>query len=386
MPDVIVIGGGVIGSAIAYFLVAETGADVLVLEADPDLGSGSTGLSVGGFRRQFSVPENIAMADFSFEFLARADHDLAVDDTPIDLSMVRGGYLFLATAAGRTTLCENHALQTSMGAAIDFLEPGQLADRFPWMVTDDLAAGTLGRDEGWLDPHSLRAAFAAKAKHMGARFETGRVVGLERDGARIRAAITADGRRLSCGALVDAAGARAREIAAMAGLALPVSPRKRCVFQVVPETMITGCPLLIDPSGVYLRPEGQTFLCGVSPAAENDPDTFDLSVDEGLFEAVIWPVLAERIPAFESIRRGRAWAGLYAVNTLDRNAILGPHPAVDNFYFACGFSGHGLQQSPAVGKVIAEWIAEGAPSTIPVRRLGYGRITEGEPLAERNII
>jgi glycine/D-amino acid oxidase-like deaminating enzyme len=266
------------------------------------------------------------------------------------------------------------------------LDPAFQAARIPWLVTEDLAAGTFGGDEGWLAPYSLRAAFATKARSRGADFQAGRLTALGRMGDRIAVEILEDGTRLPCGTLVNAAGARVRSIAAMAGIPLPVSSRKRSVFHVTLEHPITGCPLLIDPSGAYVRPEGLGYLCGVSPPESEDGTTVCLRFDDHLFEDMVWPTLAGRIPAFERLRRGRAWADHDAVNELDYNAVLGPHPVIRNFYFANGFSGHGLRQSPAVGKATAEWISRGQSETLALTRFSYSRIETETPLRERNII
>jgi sarcosine oxidase len=185
---------------------------------------------------------------------------------------------------------------------------------------------------------------------------------------------------------VDSAGYHAHEVAAMAGIELPIRPRKRFVFVFDCKAPIERAPLLIDPSGVYFRPEGANFIGGVSPPEDQDPDCFDFEIDYRLFEEVVWPTLAERVPAFEAIKLVRAWAGHYDYNTLDQNAILGPHPEIRNFYFANGFSGHGLQQSPAAGRATAELIAHGAYRSIDLTRFGYERVLRGEPIVELNVV
>jgi sarcosine oxidase len=172
----------------------------------------------------------------------------------------------------------------------------------------------------------------------------------------------------------------------MARIDLPIRPRKRCVFSFECRTPIEKAPLTIDPTGVYFRPEGAGYIGGVAPPEDNDPDTFDLEPDYSLFEETVWPVLAERIPAFESIKMNRAWAGTYDYNTIDQNAILGPHPEVRNFFFASGFSGHGLQQSPAAGRANAEMITYGAYRSIDLSRFGYDRFARGKPIIELNVV
>jgi len=211
-------------------------------------------------------------------------------------------------------------------------------------------------------------------------------VGLTRSGARITAVTLAGAGRIGCGAVVNAAGPRAGHVAALAGLDVPVRPRKRFVYVFDCRSEVKGGPLLIDPTGVYFRPEGRGFIGGVSPPEDQDPDSFDLEVDHRLFEDTVWPVLAHRVPAFEAIKLVSAWAGTYDYNTLDQNAILGPHPEIRNFYLANGFSGHGLQQSPAAGRAIAELIAYGAYRSLDLRRFSFERVLRNEPIRELNVV
>jgi FAD-dependent oxidoreductase domain-containing protein 1 len=388
--DVLIAGGGVIGSAVAYFLKGWLGfpGSVLVVEKDPSYERASTPRSAGGVRQQFSTPENIAMGMFGAAFIKSAAEHLSTDGERADIPFVEQGYLFLATEAGLPILKGNHEMQRAAGAEIALLDPESLAQRFPWLSTHGIAGGALGlRNEGWIDPYSLLQAFRRKARALGAVFVKDEVVGLERRGARIEAALLAEAGRVSCGAFVNAAGAHAPEIAAMAGLALPVRPRKRFVYVFdCREPGLERAPLTIDPSGVYFRPEGKSFIGGVSPPEDRDPDCLDLEVEYELFEDVVWPTLAERVPAFEAIRLQRAWAGLYDYNTLDQNAIVGPHPEVANFHAANGFSGHGLQQSPAIGRAIAELIAFGEYRSLDLSRFSYERVIAGRALPELNVV
>ena len=387
--DVAIVGGGVIGSAIAYFLLGPMGfpGRVIVVEKDPTYADAATSRSAGGIRQQFSTPENIAMSSFGAQFVKHVGEYLSVEGEAPSIPFTEWGYLFLATPAGLPILEANHRTQRGLGADIALLDPAALKARFPWLKTDDLAAGTLGlSNEGWIDPYSLLQAFRRKARALGAVYLTDEAVGLERQGSRIEALTLAQGGRIACGNLVDSAGYHAHEVAAMAGIELPIRPRKRFVFVFDCKEPVERAPLLIDPSGVYFRPEGANFIGGVSPPEDQDPDCFDFEIDYRLFEEVVWPTLAERVPAFEAIKLVRAWAGHYDYNTLDQNAILGPHPEIRNFYFANGFSGHGLQQSPAAGRATAELIAHGAYRSIDLTRFGYERVLRGEPIVELNVV
>jgi sarcosine oxidase len=387
--DIVIVGGGVIGSAVAYFLAADPAFSgrVTVVERDPTYAAASTALSVGAVRQQFSTPENIRMSLFGAAFVAAIGEHLAVDGEAPDVGWHDGAYLFLASEKGRAILEANHRVQRENGAVNVLLSAAELAQRFPWLRTEDLAAGSLGLEhEGWLDPYALLNAFRRKARALGVVWRRDEVVGLERDGARVASLRLASGEALSCGAVVDAAGPHAGALAALAGIALPVRPRKRFVYVFDCRASLHINQLVIDPSGVYFRPEGAQFIGGVSPPADEDPDCADLEVRYELFEETVWPALAHRVPAFEELKLVRAWAGHYDYNTLDQNAVLGPHPEVANFYFANGFSGHGIQQAPAAGRAVAELIVHGRYVTLDLARFGYDRILRDEPIRELNVV
>jgi len=388
--DVVIVGGAIVGSAVATFLRKRPDwhGRVLVVERDTTFRTSSTTLSAASIRLQFSTPLNIEISRFGVELIKHLDAWLGVDgQPPPDVDFVEGGYLFLATTAGLPILESNHAVQREHGVQVALLTPNELRTRFPWMNVDDVAGGSLGlADEGWFDAYALLQAFRRKARSLGAEEVAGEVVEIERDGGRATGVRLADGRRITADWVVNAAGPRAGGVAAMAGLQLPVSPRKRMVFHFDCRTRIAS-PLTIDTSGVYFRPEGPNYIAGSSPHGEQpDPDTFDLEVDRSWFEQVIWPAIAHRVPAFEAIRLLDAWAGHYEVNTLDHNAVIGPHPDLPNFLFANGFSGHGLQQAPAAGRALSEWIATGDYETIDMRPLGYERIAANQPFRELNVI
>jgi len=387
--DVVIVGGGVIGSAIAYWLAAQAdfGGTVTVIERDPSYADGSTARSAGSIRQQFSTPENIEISRFGIAFLRAIGDHLAVDGEAPEVGFTESGYLFLASEAGRPTLEANHRIQRGHDSPVELIEPEALANRWPWMSTEGIALASYGyRDEGWFDPHALLQGFRRKARSLGVAYIHDEAAAIALAGGRVAAVTTVGGRRIACGALVDAAGPRAAQVAAMAGLELPVRPRKRTVYVVDCRTPIPGCPLIIDTNGVWLRPESGQYICGVSPPAERDPDCLDLDPDYGWFEEIVWPTIARRVPAFEAVKLVRAWAGHYAYNTLDQNAILGPHPEIANFYFANGFSGHGLQQSPAVGRAIAELITFGRYRTLDLSRFGFDRIGADRPIREANVV
>lgn len=387
--DVIIVGGAVIGSSAAWFL---TGRDdfkgrVLVIEKDPNYEFCSTTLSAASIRQQFSTPINIEMSGFGIEFLRNLKRDL---DPDVDISFHEKGYLVLATESGRDILRQNHATQTKLGADIVWMEPDELAAKYPWMNTSDLAAACWGRTgEGWFDAYSLMQSFRKQARRQGADYIDGEVVEVLRDGDQVTGVVLKDGRRFGCGALINAAGTGGSKVARMAGLEIPVEPRKRCIFVFDcrdAADINAACPMLIDPSGLYVRPEGDLFITGIAPPADRDPECWDFEVDYSLFDDIIWPGLYERCERFEAIKMVNAWAGHYSYNLLDQNAIIGPHPEVKNFFFANGFSGHGLQQSPAVGRGLSELIVAGHYQTLDMSVFGYERIRDNAPVLELNVI
>jgi len=389
--DVVIVGGGIVGSAVAYFLSSDSafaGRRIVLIERDPSYAQCSTARAVGGLRQQFSTPENIALSRFTLELIGRLKETFGPD---ADVAFREQGYLIMAGLQGEPALAENVALQRSNGADIVLLDAPALAHRFPWLATEGVAAGAFGRSgEGWFDPISLANLLRNAAKARGVAVLHDRVTGIDTTGGRVMAVALASGGRIDCGALVDAAGAWAGELAALAGLRLPVQPRKRFVYVIdcrKATDELHRAPLTVDPSGVWFRPEGRLFLAGKSPEENREPPATDLdAIDHTFFEEEVWPRLAARVPAFESVKAVNAWAGYYDFNTLDQNAIIGPHPACRNFYFANGFSGHGAQQAAAAGRAIAELIVHGAFQTIDLTRLGYARIAEGRPLFERNVI
>ena len=387
--DVVIVGGAVVGSAAAYFLTQPGVARlrVLVLEPDPAYRDCATTRSVASIRHQFSTPENVRLSLYGTEFLRLAPEFLAVDGEAPAIGFHEGGYLFLATAAGAAVLQANHRTQRVEGADVALLDPTALAARFPWLATDDLAAASLGLSgEGWLDPHGLLQGLRRKAQAQGVEYRNARAKALHCAAGRVTAVELDDGTRLGCGVVINAAGTGATALARTAGIELPVQARKRCVFHFQSPAQLPGCPLVIDPSGLYFRPEGRGFLCGIAPPADEDPESHDFDVPLHWFEERLWPLLARRVPGFEAARLLSAWAGHYDVNVLDHNAIIGPHPAVTNLLFANGFSGHGLQQAPGVGRALAEWVLHGGCRSLDLGALGWQRVLQGRPLLELNVV
>lgn len=387
--DTVIVGGAVVGSAVACFLsqAAGPGHRVLLIERDMSFRDCATTRSLASIRHQFSTPENVRISQFGTQFFRQVAEVLAVDGQGPDLAFREAGYLFLASPAGADVLQANHLVQRAEGADVVLQSPTELRARFPWLRTDDLAAASLGLSgEGWIDAHALMNGLRRKAQAQGVQVLQAEVQRIACESGRVQAVVLQDGRRISCGTVVNAAGTGAARLARTAGIELPVQSRKRCVFHFTSPAALPRCPLVIDPTGLYFRPEGDGFLCGIAPPEQEDLECFDFEVPLADFENMLWPMLAHRVPGFEAARLKSAWAGHYDVNLLDHNAILGPHPSLPNLLFANGFSGHGVQQAPAVGRALAELIVHGGWRGLDLSALSWQRVLDGRPLRELNVV
>ena len=387
MSDVVICGGGAVGAATAFFLKHELKfpGSVTVIEKDMSFQRASTSLSASSIRLQFSTPENIRMSKFGVSFLKSLKERFGAEADP---SFHERGYLILAATAGQPVLEANNRIQLAEGARSTLLDLDGLARRFPWLNRDGLAIASFGEaDEGWFDAATLHGTLRKSARAEGAVFVEDEVVGFSLESERIADVTLKSGGVIAAGTVVNAAGHAAGRLAALAEVALPVEPRKRSVFVVHCPGAAPGMPLVTDISGIWIRPEGQFHITGWSPpeAEDKTADPADFEPDYEIFEETIWPLLAARIPAFETCKVVRAWAGLYDYNTLDQNAIIGRHPKINNLIFCNGFSGHGLQQSPASGRAAAELVMFGAFRSIDLARFGYERVVRNAPLLETNV-
>ncbi|MFV0299179.1 MAG: NAD(P)/FAD-dependent oxidoreductase, partial [Hyphomicrobiaceae bacterium] len=314
--DIVIIGGAAVGSAIAYFLKRDGyQGRVTVVEMDPAYQWCASTRAVAGIRQQFSTPENIRLSQFGLGFYKNIQSEFGAD---ADIAFRERGYLVMASPDGRAILEDNIRLQRSMGADTELLEPDELDRRFPWLSTSGIAAAGWGRSgEGWIDPASLVQLLRKGALARGATYVHGKVSGIEIKGGRIEGVTLADGHTIATGTVICAAGWHSAGIAAMAGLDLPVRPRKRCIFVVDCPTPLPGAGLMIDPNGLFFRPEGRYFLSGMAPPEDNDPDSEDFDIDHDQFERDIWPGLAARVPAMETLKVQSAWCCHYDLTTLD---------------------------------------------------------------------
>jgi glycine/D-amino acid oxidase-like deaminating enzyme len=368
----VIIGAGIIGACTAYWLTRLAPAlKVILVERDRTFARASTALSASSIRQQFSAAVNIRMSQFGAAFLSE-----------MGIALEERGYLYLGE---ERALREAHSVQTANGAAVALLAPREIKARFPWLNVEDVEAGALGLSgEGWFDGPALHAAVLAAARRQGAVLLEGEARGFDIGHATVRAVLLADGARIECRHAVNAAGPWARGVAAAAGIDLPVHARRRTVFVLSCPRALPGCPLVVDPGGFWFRPEGRYFIAGAAPKDERDEAP--LEPDYAELDEALWARLARRVPAFEALRVERAWAGYYEMNLFDANALIGAHPALENLWFANGFSGHGLQHAPAAGRGVAELIVHGAYRTLDLSPLGLERVAEKRPFAERNVI
>ncbi|MBO6853598.1 MAG: FAD-binding oxidoreductase [Marivivens sp.] len=388
--DVVIIGGGMIGASCAWWLARDpdfTG-NVLVIERDPTYEFASTSHTNSSIRQQFGTEINIRISQFGAEFIHNFRDYMGVPDAP-EITLQSFGYLYLAdTPAFADALRASAALQQSLGAGTRILTPDEIAAEWPFYNLDGILLGSHNPvNEGYFDGGTIFDWFRRQSRALGVEWRTGEVTGITRDGGRVTGVTLADGSSIACGTLVNASGPRAALTARMAGLDLPVEPRRRFTFVFdAAEPLPKDLPLTIDPSGVHMRSDGRYYLCGCPPDLDAAVDFTDFTMDHEIWQEKVWPAIATRVPAFERVKVINHWVGHYAFNTLDQNAIVGPHPDLPNFLFCNGFSGHGLQQSPAMGRGIAELVTHGRYRSLDLSPLGVERIIENRPLLERAVI
>ncbi len=389
--DVVIVGGAIIGSSIAWFLSDNPGFDgtILVVERDMSFENSATAHTNSCMRQQFSNELNIGISQFAAEFVRNFRSYMHDDPEVPELATQHYGYMYLAdTPEFAETLRVNQAMQASMGAGTKIMTPEEILADYPFYNLDGIVCGSHNLvDEGYFDSGTMFDWWRRMARRNGVEYLANEVVGIASDGENVSSIALGSGEVINVGTVVNAAGPRAVEVARMAGLALPVEPRRRYTFIFdAAEPLDRDLPLTIDPSGVHVRSEGDYYLAGCPPDIDPAVAYDDFCVDPDVWEDKVWPVLANRIPAFQRIKLISKWAGHYSFNTFDQNVIIGPHHEVDNFVFANGFSGHGLQQSPAIGRGVAEWIAHGAFQTLDLTPLGYHRLVENNVFVETAII
>lgn len=384
--DIAVIGGGVIGSSVAYFLLKEDPQlSVCVIEPDSTYEYASALRSSGGCRVQFTGEENIAMSLFSIDFIKQFEKHMSTEKHPAHVDWVEGGYLFIVPPEHTTQLEKNVAVQSAQGAVVDLLTPLELKGKFPGMYVDDLGAGAYTPHDGWCDPNGLLWGFRRKAVELGATYIAARAIDADVSGSKV-VSVRLDNEGTVCAeAFVNATGAWSGDVAKMFGMKLPVSPVRRFEHYFTPGSPVGHLPYVKDISRLAFRSEGQGYSGGL---VDGDATRgYHFEVDHDYFESVVWPAVAHRFPAFEAAKCHRTWSGLYEVNELDGNAVIGAwNSRLPNLYTVAGFSGHGMMHAPAAGRGVAELIINGRYETIDLTRLGYERIEKHQPYPEQGIL
>nr|WP_325249728.1 FAD-binding oxidoreductase [Amylibacter sp.] len=393
--DVVIVGGAIYGASISWWLTECAGFDgrILVVERDSTYEFASTVHTNSCIRQQFSRAINVKISQFGAEFINNFRQFMGGGSRVPDLVLQSFGYLYLADSPEFVTaLQEAQKLQAEQGAGTKFMTRAEIAAEYPFYQLDDILGGNHNRvNEGYFDGGTMFDWWKKSGRERGVEYIENEVVSMATNaaGTAVDSVTLKSGEVVSCGTVVNASGPRAARTAAMAGISLPVEPRKRYTYIFAAEKPLDrDLPLTIDPSGVHFRSEGGYYMAGSAPEPEDDlavaPD--DFNADHSLWENKVWPAIANRIPQFEAIKLVNSWVGHYAYNTLDQNAVIGRHNVVDNFIFANGFSGHGLQQSPALGRGISELIAYGAYRTLDLSAFSYARIANNETFDEKAVI
>jgi sarcosine oxidase subunit beta len=380
--QVVIIGGGIVGSSIAYHLTVAGCKDVLVIERETAQGKGSTGKSMGGVRAQFSTPVNIQMSLYSIPFYASFEERLGF---PCDYRPQ--GYLFCATSEKHLTyLRANQEKQIALGLKnVGMISADEIRVRYPQLRADDIVGGSFCSTDGFVDPYSAMIGFMTWASEHGAKlWKNAEVTDIAQSGGTFIVETTKGA--VSTPKLVNAAGAWAAEIAKMVGVDLPVEPLRRMLVPTEPfDQFPHTAPMIVDMSnGFHFRPEALGFLL-----AWNDPEEtpgFKTDFEPSFIEKILTRA-ADRVPVFENlaVNPKRAWAGLYEM-TPDHHPILGPVPQVPGFFCANGFSGHGVMHAPATGKILSDLILTGKTELIDAKLLDLARFAEGRTIHETAVL
>jgi len=391
--DVVIVGGAKIGSSVAWFLANNPDFDgsILVVEKDPSYEFSSTSHTNSCMRQQFSTEINIRISQFAAEFVTNFQEYFPNDPRVPEIYFQSYGYMYLADNEGfANTLREAQQLQAKCGAGTKIMTPEELRRDYPFYYLDDIVAANHNLvNEGYYDGNTVFDWWKRSAREKGAEYIANQVVGMTKNvlGSKVESISLASGEQIACGKVINASGPRAVLTSRMAGIEIPVEPRKRYTYIFEAEQPLDrDLPLTIDPSGVHMRSEGSYYLAGCPPDVDPAVDYDDFIEDHSLWQEKVWPAIANRIPQFEAIKLTNSWVGHYAYNTLDQNAILGAHTEVENFIFVNGFSGHGFQQAPAMGRGIAELVTYGEYRSLDLSPFGYQRIVDKQPFVERAVI
>lgn len=383
--DIIIVGGGVIGSSVAYNLLQDgCKGEITVFEKDQLYEFSSTPRSAGGIRQLFTTPINIQIGRYSLGKYLTFAEDMAIGDEKAEIDFEQHGYLFLGQKEDMDQFNKQKNLQNKHGVPSEILTKEGLLNIIPELNTEGLEGGLFSQEDGYLDPYSVMQGYARKAKEMGATYVYNEVDTILTSTNGASGIQLIDGTTYHAPIVINCAGPWAPMLSEKINLPVPIIPLKRQIIEFdISEPLEKRLPLTIDPTGVYFRHEGDTLITGF---AEDVQPGIDFSWKRSLFLETLWPILAHRIPNFERAKIKSGWAGMYSHNTIDQNAIVGEHPQLKGYYLACGFSGHGMQQAPAVGKGLSELIQIGHYETLDLSPLRFERFAEDDLVIEGAIV
>jgi len=385
--DIIIVGGGVIGSSIAYNL-ANDGfkGQIAVFEMDPTYERSSTTLCVGMIRRQFSTEVNVRLSQYSLSFYKEFGERMEVGGERPEIEFKPRGSLFLGNKKNWPLLVRHQQLQKSLGVETRLLNTAETLQISPDLNPGGIVGSSFIPGDGYMDPYSVLRGYVKKAKDLGVHYINEEIVSILKERNRVVGVRTKGGTIYASALIVNSAGPYASEVGNMIGVEIPILPVRRMVYLFQPPRFFEyDLPFILDTTGVYFRHEaGRRILVGKSRIDE--PPGFNFTWDRSYFNEVIWPEIAFRVPLFNELKFIRGWAGLYEINQWDKNAIIGEHPVISGFFMAIGFSGHGFQHAPAVGKALSELIRIGRYESVDVSPLGYQRIQEGKKVLEDEVV
>jgi glycine/D-amino acid oxidase-like deaminating enzyme len=391
--DVVIVGGAMLGSSVAWFLASNPDFDgsVLVVEKDSSYELSSTAHTNSCMRQQFSNEINVRISQFAAEFVTHLREFMSDDPRVPNIPIQSYGYMYLAdNQAFANSLIASQKVQLACGAATKIMSVDEIKRDYPFYQLDDIILGSHNLlNEGYFDGGTVFDWWRRGAREQGVEYIENEVISMQLNssGRKVESVKLISGEHIHCGKLVNASGPRAARTARMAGIELPVEPRKRYSYIFAAQNPLDrDLPLTIDPSGVHVRTDGGYYLAGCAPDEDVEVDCDDFEQDHTLWEDKVWPIIAKRVPQFEAIRLINSWVGHYAFNTLDQNAILGAHNMVENFIFVNGFSGHGLQQSPAMGRGVAELIIYDEYRSLDLSDFNYQRVVDGTTFLEKAVI
>lgn len=391
--DVVIIGGAMLGSSVAWFTAnnPDFQGSILVVERDPTYEFSSTAHTNSCMRQQFTSEINIKISQFAADFVKNFQEYMGNDPRVPKPALQSFGYMYMANNEGfAESLKSAQKIQASLGAGTKFMTPDEIARDYPFYNLEGiLGANHNLKDEGYFDGNTLFDWWKRSAREKGVEYIANEVVAITKakTGQRVESITLKTGEVISCGNVVNASGPRASLTAEMIGISVPIEPRKRYTYIFAAQHPLEqDLPLTIDPSGVHMRTDGTYYLAGCPPDEDPAVDHEDFVQDHSIWEEKAWPAIANRVPQFEAIKLVNSWAGHYAYNRLDQNAVVGPHTEVENFIFVNGFSGHGFQQSPAMGRGVSELLTYGEYKSLDLSPFSFERIEKQEALIEKAVI